>query len=373
MSDTLASAILRGELPPRGALDDPAVQDRLLAAAAEQRVEGLVWRVLKERAPGDVPARISDALERHVTREAAIELVRRRELQRVVERLREAGVETLVFKGAALGYTLYPAPALRSRYDTDLLVRRSSFPTAADLLEALGYTRLNSLSGGSVHTQCTFERQIGSTWHVIDLHWAVSNRPLFASMFSFDELAAGALPVPALGPGAKMPSLPHALLVACAHRVAHHDDSPVLMWLYDIRLLVEAMPEPEAIRFAALAAEKKLLGVCAGGIQSAVALVGCPGGILRHLDARGARAGDVREPSREYLGGVRSEARSLLLDVRGSAGLRAKARLLLEHALPDAGFMRRAHGVDTAAGLAAAYLRRAAGASWRVMKGEVLR
>ena len=50
-----------------------------------------------------------------------------------------------------------------------------------------------------VFTQTPFERHTGSVRHVIDLHWAISNRPLFADLLSFDELVHDAIPVTAVG------------------------------------------------------------------------------------------------------------------------------------------------------------------------------
>ncbi len=53
---------------------------------------------------------------------------------------------------------------------------------------------------------------------------------------------------------------PHALLMACVHRVAHHFDPPTLIWLYDIHLLASSMSEDDATRFVALAVDGGLDG-----------------------------------------------------------------------------------------------------------------
>src|SRR5262249_51587245 len=155
-----------------------------------------------------------------------------REITRVLASLREAGVTALVLKGGALAYTHYPAPHLRPRGDTDLLVTREDRARAQEALDDLGYRRQNSVSRDAVHTQWMFRRHEGRLPHTIDLHWAISNRPLFARMLSFDELRRDARPIATLGADALAPAPVHALILACVHRVAHHDDAPTLIWLY---------------------------------------------------------------------------------------------------------------------------------------------
>ncbi|MGW8269750.1 MAG: nucleotidyltransferase family protein, partial [Burkholderiales bacterium] len=51
------------------------------------------------------------------------ELAHKAELRAAVSALSTAGVTVLVMKGTALAYSLYPVPSIRSRGDTDLLVR----------------------------------------------------------------------------------------------------------------------------------------------------------------------------------------------------------------------------------------------------------
>src|SRR5262249_1172510 len=54
---------------------------------------------------------------------SVVEMMRRRELVRILKILADVGIGVLVFKGAALGRTHYPAPHLRPRSDTDLLIQ----------------------------------------------------------------------------------------------------------------------------------------------------------------------------------------------------------------------------------------------------------
>ncbi len=87
---------------------------------------------------------------------------------------------------------------------------------------------------------------------------------MLAAALDYGELAARAVPLPALGRNAHAIAPVHALLLACIHRAGHanapyHVDgiaSPEgdrLIWLYDIHLLVGGMSAGELDEFVALA------------------------------------------------------------------------------------------------------------------------
>jgi hypothetical protein len=250
--------------------------------------------------------------------------------------------------------------------DVDLLIHRNQIGSAAIQLEVLGYTRIESISREAVHTQSMFELQRGAVRHVIDLHWAISNRPLFAAMLSFDELASSAVPLPALGQGATTLAPVDALLFACIHRIAHHNDSHLLIWLSDVKLLAERLSATEWEQFIELATRKQLMSVCRETLAATAALLdGCGEG-LRRFD--GLERPGTPEPSAAYLGGVRSRLRSLALDVKGAAGAAAKLRLLAGHAFPDPAYMRNRYGATSRIGLVSAYAQRAAAGTWRTMR-----
>ncbi len=95
----------------------------LLEAAVRHRVLLLLgWTLRAAGRLDDSPPEFVETFQR-TERAAVIEdVVRHTELVHVLEALSAAGVRALLFKGAALGYTHYPAAYLRVRADTDLLV-----------------------------------------------------------------------------------------------------------------------------------------------------------------------------------------------------------------------------------------------------------
>jgi hypothetical protein len=69
------------------------------------------------------------------------------ELEVVLAALTEAGLLTILLKGAALAYTLYPDPALRPMSDLDLLIHPQDLKQAVQVIQSMGYRKMESTSG----------------------------------------------------------------------------------------------------------------------------------------------------------------------------------------------------------------------------------
>lgn len=366
----MLASLLREEAPSLEALNTPAHRACFLDASSAHGVDGLVRRELKSRGQrAAVPPDLAVALDERARRSSMIEAVRRHELARVLSAFQANGLVTLVLKGGALAYTHYPHAHLRPRADTDLLVRKRDVARAIPALEALGYARINSVSRDSVFRQASFDRYTGSVRHVIDLHWAISNRPLFADMLSFHELVRDAVAVPALVEGARAPGPVHALLLACIHRTAHHDNSDLLFWLYDIKLLANSLSSAEWDTFLETAVTKRIAAVCYAGLRRAADRVGCsPEAVARIGELASQPGREPLEPSAAYLGVVGSGFHSLKLDLEATRGAAAKLRWMAGHVFPDAQYMRSTYGATNSLTLANAYVRRAVQGLWRVAR-----
>ncbi|MFI5208200.1 MAG: nucleotidyltransferase family protein, partial [Gemmatimonadales bacterium] len=72
--------------------------------------------------------------------DVAVELLRGREITRVLGALQARGIESILLKGTALAYSVYVAPALRPREDTDLLIRAGDAEAVRRVMKNLGYT-----------------------------------------------------------------------------------------------------------------------------------------------------------------------------------------------------------------------------------------
>lgn len=353
MTDLLC-AILRGTPTVL-----PAFQagDALVSLARTHRVHLLLaWLAGKgpshlERIGGDGWA----SLAHEMRIEAVTEAVRHAEVLRVVAALDRAGAQPIVFKGAALARTHYAAAWLRPRLDTDILVAPAKRDDASAALTALGYERPPFVSGRHVMHQAPFVRPgPAGLEHVVDLHWRIANVEAVARMRTHEELHARAVTLDEGGHAVRVPAPDDALLLALAHRAAHHADSLELLWLYDIHLLAQALTPRQWDHVLQIARERGMRAVCARGLRLAASALGTevPSHVMAGLQVDGAV-----EPSSAFLQGAMRPVDRLWVELR-TLGLRRGLRLVGEHLFPPRSYVIAAYGVRRTWLLPAFYARR---------------
>ena len=354
--EQLISAALRGESAAWPAESPSALQQKTVDTAAEH---GVLPLLSTSPAVAWWPDSLRSAVAASLRAEVAIETLRRDLLVSVLTELSRAGVRALVLKGAHLAYTHYPKPWLRPRLDTDILVAAEQRVRAGAVLQDLGYRPGNHYDGDLVTHQFRYDRQgrHGLT-DAIDLHWKIANPHLFANALTFEELEAEAGSIDGLGPHARGPSDVHALLLACIHRVAHHDNSDRLIWLYDIHLLTHALTPSTGDSLVQLATRKRLRAVCASGGERAHSRFA--GGVTPGWLAQLASDGHSNEPSAGFLAAGRSKADTFVSDLRTLDRWPHRARLIAEHLFPPAAYIRQAYGLDSPLLLPFCYAHRVA-------------
>lgn len=364
LTDILA-AIVRGETPPWPYGADLPAEGGFLHAARGHGLHVLAASRLREPAFAGWPQPLRAACDRVLLSAFVVEHVQREELRPALVALANAGIGFLLFKGTPLAYTHYPEPWLRPRVDTDLLVAEGDVPAVRRALETLGYARSPLVDGSLVMRQAEYVKDSASgIKHSIDVHWRTGNPQLVADLWSFDELSARAVPVPALGEAARTPCAEHALLIACVHHVAHHAASPRLIWRYDAHLLAGAMTADELRSFARTAVAKRVARLCASELETARATFGTRlAADARELDAIFAGA-MPDEPSALYLGRASRPAQRLLVELRVLPTWRTRARLLGQHLFPSPAYMRGAYGRTGRAILPALYAHRILTGVW---------
>lgn len=340
--DHLSSA-LRGDAPT---LPSPEHPDLIASLRKLSRLHGI--EALLNAAPTGTPDGTTwpETLRTQWADAARIqavkELLQRPILNTLLTALASANVPALLLKGTALAYTHYEAPYLRTRSDTDILVPEKKRHAAHAVLVALGYDAglLRAYRHASYQRTYT-KREPCSPALVIDLHWQLSNRQLFARTFTFDELWAQAIPVPSIGTAAKALCNTHALLHACLHRVAHFR-GPIyldgaaylepnrLIWLYDMRLMCCNNTDATWQAFVELACRKNHRLACTDGLSAARRFVGAvvPSDIFYQLKVSAAD-----DPSATYLR-PRGMIRQQLDELNAMPRLANKLLLILDLTFP---------------------------------------
>jgi hypothetical protein len=350
---SLCRVLVAGALPPDLT---PTELDAIWAHATWRSVDELLAAIMCRDARIG-PAARQRAVDR--LRDAtAREMLRFRALRSIVGAVDAAGLRVLLMKGAGLAYTVYPEPHLRPAGDIDLLIPRDSLEDAEAALAAIGYRRQHEPDAELASMQRHYVlAEPGGVEHVIDLHWRVANRHLFADAVSFEEAWADSELVPRLGDSARTLGTVDAVMLACIHRVAHHDDHPDLIWLWDIHLLAGRLTGDQVETLLRRAAETGMRAVLAHSLNQAATRFGTRGAsaLLDRLTVDGAV-----EPAAALIAGHARPVDLLRTDLASVGSARQRLRLLREHLLPGLAYMRAKYPAWPRPLLPLAYLYRIA-------------
>jgi hypothetical protein len=332
--------ILRDEQPGWPGHHDASFEEKVWQLGIEQGVLGICSHKLADSAGWNtIPRSLKERLRTFTLQAVAMELLQARELVQVLRTLQAAGIKLILLKGAPLSYTLYPAPHLRPRCDTDLLFPdKEATEKAWEHLQDMGYKRPNAVSGELISQEFSCCRtDPGSIQHNLDLHWKLSNALLFSRAFAFDELLLTAIPVPEL---ANSPALSpvHALLLACIHRITHKPDQDEnrLIWLYDLHLLSHALTETNWQEFVKTAAEKDVCAICLEGLRQTQSTLGTiiPAPVLSNLTTQA-----IHEKIQPEIGASRT--RLELAKLHDFPTLRQRLQFIKENLFPGQDYMLR--------------------------------
>lgn len=343
------AALIRGE---RILIEDPGEADALVDYAIDDHVGPIVARATAGR---DLPESAAARLKQHVGGRELLTAIIDQEVARVLAALAGCGARTLVIKGAHLSHALYPSPALRPRADTDLLIARDDRDRVGEALVAIGYERFPHVRGQVILGQFHFTRtdSLGVV-HALDVHWRIAAPLMFSDVLPFDSMRPTAVRIPPLGPHAFGPSLPHALVLGCIHLTAHHRGGAILLWLYDLRLLAEALDEQQQTTFVDATVAAGVTALCVNALEQARRYFDDP--VLASLCARVAARGQGRSEPSARLMTIARPVEQLLLDLMTPVGWGTRLTLLREHLWPDPDYLR---ATGTHAWLPLAYAGRA--------------
>jgi Uncharacterised nucleotidyltransferase len=330
------------------------------AVASHHRVLALLGALLRKAGTLNTWPRELVVQSQHAERAAAaLEQIRQLELTRVLGALASRGLPVLVFKGAALAWTHYPAPHVRTRSDTDLLVAPEDREAVENTFASVGYARRVESFGEFVSHQSHYAiRDRFGVVHPFDIHWKISNRHALADSLTFEKLWQRRRPGPQIMRDAWTLGSCDALLVAAVHRAGHHPGSADLLWMYDVHLLASRLADADLEAAAALARSRGLGGILSETLAVCHHRFATPNAAtLRGVLERSAESKKGR-PGRQ----AGTLARTLVGDVQALPTWRQRLALVREHVLPPASYMREKYRVRTNLVLPALY-------GWRFIAG----
>ncbi len=348
--------------------DAAQLAQQLLESCRVEEVGPLLHHALRPSAVAATwPVAVREFVARESRMHAALDMLRESELRSVLSALAASGITTLLLKGAALAYTHYRSPSLRTRCDADVWIRRADRDAAAHALEEMGYTRYDGIAGSLVSYEDAFRKRCGTVEHVVDLHWQVNNGQVFARAFAWEDAYARSVPVPQLGAAARTPHPPLALLIACMHRAAHLGiEGPGgvrLIWLFDMHLIAGAMRDSEWREFVDCCGTTRMRAIARDALLCTQQRFGTafPASVIAALAERSAP-----ELSARYLRPGR--AGTLLTDLRALPTWRKRATLLRESWFPAPDYLLRKYAGHSPRLLPWLYLRRAVEGAWKIAR-----
>ncbi len=211
--------------------------------AAKHRVAPLLYNYVK-RNQLEIPVPVLTSLKAHVNEQALANLFQTKELIKILDRLAEAGVDAMPFKGPALGQYLYNNLGLRPFCDLDILIHRDQFAKTRATLLANDFRPYRELSKKEeerfLDTQMGFEFIRNDEQSVIEVHWSFLNT-VHAFRLSEKEVWRKSLEMELLDRHVRVFSPAHLLVYLCAH--GSKSLWSRLRWICDVAELVSKHQE----------------------------------------------------------------------------------------------------------------------------------
>lgn len=344
-AETLITEALRGERAPWPALAGEEFASRLIERATYHGVQQLLHDFLS---PADHwPDSVRGALREESIARAMWELRHEQVLRQAIEALTAAGLPSVLIKGSALAYGLYPNPVLRTRGDTDLIVDPDKMRNADRVLTSIGFASERGSGADVVSYHSVYSRVASDgTLHTIEVHSRIGISRLLSNLFPFEDLLARAVLLPRLSPGARAHGAIDGLFITCLHRATHkhrpyfagegtYYGANRLIWLYDIHLIASSLAPADWAAFVEASRDKGLLSVAREGLLAAeVAFKTEIPPSVRFEFAKGDANGDIARCA------AASHYGQIWIDFRRVRGTPDKLQFLRGLFLPPADFIR---------------------------------
>ena len=197
----------------------------------------IVYRQLDLLVKDQLPGEVGKRFKKDYQENAARNLIFVDELTVLLDRLENAGVAAIVFKGPALAVLAYGDLNVRRFVDLDLIVRRADVTRAIEVLTESGYVSSRDLTDEqqSVLLRTQHNLQFACGRVIVELHWQVSSE-LFAATVTAEKFWESLSTLELNGRKLKTLSTEDLLFALCVHGSRHLWQR--LAWICDIDRLV---------------------------------------------------------------------------------------------------------------------------------------
>jgi hypothetical protein len=170
----------------------------------------------------EVPSETIDALRAAYVRNVGRVLRMTWDLLAILDKMEEAGVMVVPYKGPVLSSRLYGHLGLRPSVDLDVVVKKDDLQSARTILMELGYTPSVLLAGANhdFQVESRYSERFDRPNSIVELHWAFTNKDV-AFPLTLNDMSSRL--TTHLVAGRKVPvfDLEDTLLVLCVHGAKH--------------------------------------------------------------------------------------------------------------------------------------------------------
>jgi hypothetical protein len=162
----------------------------LIHLAAVHKLRPLLFHCLQQAAQDVVPTDVFDALRLHYHANIARNLLLTHTLVRLLERLRQEGIEAVPFKGPVWAMMAYFDLGLREFADLDILVAPQDVSRTSHILQDAGFFPATALPDWMIPMIAGKEREFHNDVMTLDLHWAIVPKRYFFLPVQFQSRVA---------------------------------------------------------------------------------------------------------------------------------------------------------------------------------------
>lgn len=243
---------------------------KVLKGARHHGVTPLLHRHLSRLGSPLVPASVLADLGSYARKNAAHNLALAHALLRILEALKQGGVEAVPYKGPVLASSAYGDVSLRSFKDLDIIVEARHFRSAVDTLQGLGYALSDRNPDGHFHESFVH----AETGILVELHHDVIQRRYSPIALELSALWRDLTRSTLLGQPVAAFQPEDMLLLLCLHGSNHAWQG--LTWVCDVSEYLSAHPELDWELTLRKAAQAGISTIVLLGLQLAHTLLGAP-------------------------------------------------------------------------------------------------
>ena len=272
--------------------------DYLINLARDHGVLPLLSKHLNETSRELLPPKVISTLKREsvTNTQSVLHLVAK--TLKANRGFTENGIDCAIFKGALLAEMAYGEVGLRQAGDIDILIHRSQFAQARQVLESLGYEMYPQLNAAQLSSHLSFHCELQflrDDWFtVVDLHWTLTPQS-FAFGMQGDEVLSRLRTMPFAGGEVKTFATEDLVLYLAIHGAKHLWRR--LEWISSLAEVAKPVEESAWDMIVERALKVRAAKILALGLHLVEALFSqsVPTELFRRLDPSGAMKTLARE------------------------------------------------------------------------------